>query len=91
MSHGVVRLLWMLGAVGLIWLVILPWMAGRPRMEAHLEWLDARGVDPSAMYYTELEMMQPIFDRMAVEKRAKRAERQPPLDNAIPSAGPEIP
>ena len=90
MTHGVVRLLWMLSAVGLIWLVILPWMASRPRMEAHLEWLDARGVDPSAMYYTELEMMQPIFDRMAMEKRMRRAARQQP-DKAIPSADPGTP
>lgn len=63
------KLVLALGGVGLVWLVGLPWMAGRPVVAERLEWLEERGVDPSAMYYTELEMMGPILDRMAVEKR----------------------
>lgn len=65
----VLKLVIALGVVGLIWLVALPMAASTPRMALWLDWMDDRGVDPSAMYYTELEMMGPIFDRMAVEKR----------------------
>jgi len=42
-------------AVTVLWLVVLPWIASRPRMAAHLQWLDNRGIDPSAMFYTDLE------------------------------------
>ena len=47
----------------IIWLVILPWMARRPAMQSHLQWLENKGVDPSAMYYTELEVMDQILER----------------------------
>lgn len=69
MVKRITKLAVALGVVGAIWLVALPWAADRPAMAAHLDWLDDQGVDPSAMYYTELEMMGPILDRMALEKR----------------------
>ena len=49
---------------GVVWLQVLPWIASRPRMEAHLQHLDERGIDPSAMFYTELEAMEPILQRL---------------------------
>jgi len=52
-----------------VWFVALPHAANQPDMAAHLEFLDDNGVDPSAMYYTELEMMKPIFERLALENR----------------------
>ncbi len=52
-----------------VWLMVLPWMATRPGMAAHLDWLEERGIDPSAMYYTELDAMEEILDR--IEKRRK--------------------
>ncbi len=55
--------------VGALWLIVLPWAANRPKMAAHLQWLDDEGIDPSAMYYTELDMMEPIFTRLALEQR----------------------
>ena len=67
------RLAVTLCVIGVIWLVVLPWAAGRPKMAAHLQWLDNEGIDPSAMYYTELEMMEPILDRLALEKRERSA------------------
>ena len=51
------------GASGLFWLGVLPWIAEQPRMKSHLEWLDDRGIDPSAMYYTEPEVMEEILER----------------------------
>jgi hypothetical protein len=52
-----------------IWLLLLPRLAAAPAMAAKLQWLDDKGVDPSVMYYTELEMMGPIFERLARQQR----------------------
>lgn len=57
--------------VAVFWLLVLPWAAARPRMAEHLQWLDEEGIDPAAMYYTELDMMQPIFTRLALEQRTQ--------------------
>lgn len=46
-----------------VWLVLLPAYANQPEMKRHLQWLDDKGIDPSAMYYTELEMMKDILGR----------------------------
>lgn len=54
---------WFIG-LALCWLIILPWLGSQPSMEAHLRWLDERGIDPSAMYYTELDAMKPILSRL---------------------------
>lgn len=46
------------------WLVVLPWIARQPSMERHLSELDRQGIDGGAMYYTELELMDRILDRL---------------------------
>ncbi len=69
MAARLLKLTAALALLTLIWLVALPWAANRPRMAAHLDWLEKEKIDPSAMYYTELEMMQPIFKKMAMERR----------------------
>ena len=53
----------MIGLCGL-WLVVLPWIARQPRMAAHLQWLQDQGIDGGAMYYTELEAMKPILEKL---------------------------
>ena len=53
----------------LFWLVVLPWWADRAAMRAHLTWLNKHGIDPSAMYYTELEAMQPILQALNERQR----------------------
>ena len=50
-------------AIALVWLVLLPQAAQRPPMKSHLRWLDEQGIDPSAMYYTELPVMEEIIAR----------------------------
>lgn len=37
-----------------IWLIVLPWLTDRPHTRRYLERLEASGIDPAAMYYTEL-------------------------------------
>ena len=49
--------------IAIVWLVVLPWTARQPTVRAHLQWLDSQGIDPSAMYYTELEVMDEILRR----------------------------
>jgi len=63
------RLIACLVLVGIVWLVVLPWVAGRPAMRRHRQWLDDRGIDPGAMYYTELDAMEPILDRLNKQMR----------------------
>ncbi|QDS97278.1 hypothetical protein [Adhaeretor mobilis] len=63
-AAGVVRLAAASLVLGLIWCVALPQFAATPRMHARIEWLEERGIDPSAMYYTELEAMRPILRRL---------------------------
>lgn len=50
-------------ALSVVWLVWLPAYANQPAMKRHLQWLDDKGIDPSAMYYTELEFMKDILAR----------------------------
>ena len=50
-------------ALSVLWLVWLPAYANQPEMKRHLQWLDDKGIDTSAMYYTELEMMKEILAR----------------------------
>lgn len=43
------------GCVALIWLVLLPWHSQLRSVEAQQEFWEEQGVDPSVMYYSELE------------------------------------
>ncbi|MEW4561479.1 hypothetical protein AB1K70_03075 [Bremerella sp. JC770] len=56
-------LLGVIAVMAVVWLVILPAHARQEAMRKHLEWLDQQGIDPSAMYYTELEVMEDILRR----------------------------
>ena len=49
--------------LGTFWLCVLPQIARIPAVRAHRQWLDQRGINPSAMYYTELEVMKTILSR----------------------------
>jgi hypothetical protein len=68
-SSGARRLLSSIIAVAAVWLVVLPWLAGTRPVAARLQWLDEQGIDPSAMYYTELEAMKPILQRLNERER----------------------
>ena len=57
--------------IALVWCLVLPWLSGRPAIQKRLEFLDQRDIDPSAMYYTELEAMDAILDRIEGRKTVK--------------------
>ncbi|MCA8995907.1 MAG: hypothetical protein KDA80_02950 [Planctomycetaceae bacterium] len=56
----------------IVWGGFLPWLAAQPQMEARLIWLDEQKIDPSAMFYTELEAMEPILDKLRKKERQTR-------------------
>jgi len=56
-------------AIAAIWLVLLPLASQAPAVARHIDNLDQNNVDASAMYYTELDMMKPIFQRLALQER----------------------
>jgi len=77
--RGVVRLTAVSLLLGFLWCFVLPHIATKPSVRSHLEWLEQRGIDPSAMYYTELEAMEPILHRL---------ERRQPVEESHVSAFP---
>lgn len=54
---------WTVG-IAVVWCVVLPRIAGRPATQQRLQFLDERGIDPSAMFYTELDCMGPILEKL---------------------------
>lgn len=61
---GTTRLFAASAAILLIWGWGLPWIAQLPTIDKRLQFLDERGIDPSAMYYTELDAMDKILQRI---------------------------
>ncbi len=61
-------------ALALVWGVALPWLSARPAVRDRLRFLDAKGIDASAMYYTELEAMGPILDRLEAPRARPRSD-----------------
>ena len=41
--------------IGIVWLGVLPWLSRVSRINEELDRLAEKGIDPSAMYYTELD------------------------------------
>ncbi len=56
-------------AVAFVWTVILPWVALQPQMANHLQELEKQGIDGGAMFYTELEAMEPILHKLESSPR----------------------
>ena len=80
---SLLRLVVWSAAVALFWLVVLPWLGSRPAVSDHVKWLEEQGVDPSAMYYTDLEVMKPIRERLNVGLGIGGAERRSPEQPTI--------
>ncbi len=45
-----------------VWLILLPAVARKPTVRSDLRRLRDHGINPSAMYYTELEMIGEVID-----------------------------
>jgi len=51
-------------SVALLWLVVLPWLGRQDQVADHIQALQEQRIDPSAMYYTELEILPAIAHRV---------------------------
>ncbi|MFO0906004.1 MAG: hypothetical protein U0939_23555 [Pirellulales bacterium] len=61
-SRARVRFVASVAALSFIWLVVLPSIGRLTAVREHVARLEAARIDPSAMYYTELEMMNDVRD-----------------------------
>ncbi len=53
-----------------VWTLVLPWIGSRQSVRAQIEYLDRRGIDPAALYYTDLEAMERIESEISAILRA---------------------
>ncbi len=63
-QNGVCQLTFFVLAIAFVWCFFFPWYATQPAMKEHLQFLDDRGIDPSAMFYTELDAMDAILEKL---------------------------
>jgi hypothetical protein len=61
--HWVVLSMISLGIV-VVWLIILPRMAHLPAVQQRRALFESRGIDPAAMFYTELELLDSPNNRL---------------------------
>ncbi len=50
--------------MALVWLQLLPLLASRPSVRREIDFLEAHEIDPSAMFYTELEATDAALNRV---------------------------
>ena len=58
-----------MAAILILWLAVLPRIADQPAVQRHIEFLEQQRIDPSAMFYTELEPMAEVRTRVARIRR----------------------
>ena len=56
--------------ITVVWIFVLPWVGSRPSVRARIEHLDRKGVDPSALYYTDIEAMGRVESNLAGIRQA---------------------
>lgn len=69
--QGLMRLAGITVVAAVTWLILLPLLSMFPPMSERLQWLDDQHVDPSAMYYTEVDALKPVLQRLNERGRAK--------------------
>lgn len=52
-----------LAVLALVWLVVLPLIGRQPIVSQHIEQQQQRGVNPSALFYSELEFLPDVLHR----------------------------
>ncbi|MDV6029990.1 MAG: hypothetical protein F9B45_07755 [Phycisphaera sp. RhM] len=61
MSHRRVRFIAVILGILVIWGVVLPRLATTRTVRERTQWLEQHQIDPAAMYYTELPLMDRIL------------------------------
>ena len=57
-------------AILIVWTLVLPWIGSRPSVRSQIENLNRLGIDPAALYYTDLEAMERIEANIAAISQA---------------------
>ena len=65
---GILRLALAVAAAGVIWLVLLPRIGSWRPVREFVRSNEAAGINPSAVYYTEVEAMGQIGERLKAVK-----------------------
>ena len=73
--------------MALVWLIVLPRCGRIPVIRDHLQTLEDRGIDPSAMFYTELESMVPLLERLEGENHEGTKTRRSSMRPSPSSSG----
>jgi hypothetical protein len=63
MRSPVARLVFAAALMGLVWGLVLPRLARTRQVRQRERWLEKHQIDPAAMYYTELPVMEKILAR----------------------------
>ncbi len=63
-SSGAVKLPLAVAVLAVIWLGVLPRLTDQPHVAEHIRRQQELGIDPSAMFYSELEILPPIAHRV---------------------------
>ncbi|MCS7468360.1 hypothetical protein NZK35_17040 [Stieleria sp. ICT_E10.1] len=69
MSHRRVRFMAVILGVLVVWGLVLPRLAATRTVRERTRWLEQHQIDPAAMYYTEL----PLMDRILAKERSDRS------------------
>ena len=69
-TRGWLALLGWIALIGVVWLGILPRVAQHPGVRDRRQHLDAKQVDPSAMFYTELAGIGRLLDELDDRNRS---------------------
>lgn len=64
-QSGIVRLVLIAGTAAAVWLLVLPWVGRWGPVRDFVESNEAAGINPSAVYYTEVEAMGGISERLS--------------------------
>lgn len=62
MSKRILRLVAVVAVIIVIWGGVLPYLAKTQTVRDRNRWLEERGIDPAAMFYTDLPMMDRVLD-----------------------------
>lgn len=75
MPGGVLKLTAAVAAAGVIWLAVLPRVGSWGPVREFVRGNEAAGINPSAVYYTEVEAMGAIAERVGRAAAGPRAVR----------------
>ena len=72
MTRPKVRLITVLIVIGGVWGAVLPRLAETETVRARSRWLQEHQIDPAAMYYTELPLMERVLKKGGTRGDSRR-------------------